>query len=209
MYKAVSVFLLLFASACSTPAIDSKVSAEFAAEGLYPVQNSGFAEAYALPDARLANYRAVDIQVLDVSNVDISNTLIAGTTKRDWAMTPERQAVLQKDWAKATEREFSSYTRTSSGDGVLGIAARLTRMAPGRPTAATLGGEMQPPGSSRDVVEVWVEFRLYDGSDGSLVALIRDNRTMTSISMSRTFPVMMSNMLSSWASLLHTRISGK
>ena len=208
MYKILSLLLIILASACTTPALENEVSEEFADQGLYPVQHSGFAEAFVRRDAGLPGYRAVDIEPLDASAVEIPSTIIAGTLRRDWAMTPERQAALQKDWARAMERVFSSYKQTASGEGVLRISASLTRMAPGRPTVATVGGALQPPGSSRDVVEIWVEFRLFDGSDGSLLAVIRDSRTMTSVAMSRTFPVATANMLASWASLLHTRISG-
>ena len=52
-------------------------------------------------------------------------------------------------------------------------------------------------------------FRLFDGGDDKLLAVIRDNRTMTSVSMSRTSSIGMRQMLDSWAALLHTRISGK
>ena len=201
--------LLSVVTACSTPVMDDKASAEFAAEGLHPVQYSGFAEAYARPDAALASYQKIDIQALDVSNVEIPDTLIAGTLKRDWAMTPQRQAALQQSWQKAMDKAFTGYEKAISGTGVLHVAAKLTRIAPGRPTATTLGGGLQPAGSSRDVLEIWADFRLSDGENGKLLAVIRDNRTITSAAMSRTAPITMTLLLDSWAALLHTRISGK
>jgi hypothetical protein len=203
------VILLGLTTACSAPVIQDKAGGEFAAKGLYPVQYSGFAEAYARPDAGLPGYHKVDIQTLDVSNIDIPDTMIAGTLKRDWEMTPQRQAALQQSWEKAMDKAFSRYERAADGTGVLRIAAKLTRIAPGRPTATTIGGALPQAGASRDVLEIWAEFRLFDGADGKLLAVIRDNRTMSSMAMSRTAPVGMTMMLDSWAALLHTRVSGK
>lgn len=200
--------LLSLLSACSTPVIEEKAGGEFAAQGLYPIKYSGFAEAYGRPDAGLAGYTKVDIQPLGVSDVDIPDTLIAGTLKRDWEMTPQRQAAFQAIWKKAMDKAFSRYEQAPGGAGVLRIDAKLIRMAPGRPTATTIGA-VQSVGTSRDVVEIWAEFRLVDAGNGQLLAVIRDNRTVTSAAMSRTAPITMTLLLDSWAALLHTRVSGK
>ena len=93
--------------------------------------------------------------------------------------------------------------------GVLRIAAQLTRIAPGRPSATTIGGALQPVGSTQDVMEIWAEFRLYDGADERLLAVIRDSRTITTVQLSRTAPVTMRQLFGSWAALLHTRITGR
>jgi hypothetical protein len=209
-YRTVLLLLVLgLATACTTPVMEDKASGEFATQGLYPIRHSGFAEAHARRDAGLAKYREVDIQALDVSEVDIPNTVVAGTLRRDWEMTPQRQAALQQAWAQATGNAFSSYTKAVSGKGVLRIAAKLTRIAPAMATATTVGGALQSPGSSRDAIEISVEFRFYDGGDDSLLAVIRDSRTMTSVAMSRTAPIAMTLMFDSWAALLHTRVSGR
>ena len=194
--------------ACAAPQLKDEVSGEFAAEGLYEVKNSGFAEAYIRRDASLPAYRDVDIAPLDVSNIDIPNTVVQGTTRRDWQMTPERQATLQSVWADAMDRAFATYGRSSDDAGSLRITSQLIRIAPGRPTATTIGGVL-PQASSQDVVEIWAEFRLYKGANGDLLAVIRDNRTLTSFSLSRTAPATIRQLFGSWASLLHTRISGK
>ncbi len=194
--------------ACAAPQLKDEVSGEFAAEGLYKVKNSGFAEAYIRRDASLPAYRDVDIAPLDVSNIDIPNTVVQGTTRRDWQMTPERQATLQSVWADAMDRAFATYGRSSDDAGSLRITSQLIRIAPGRPTATTIGGVL-PQASSQDVVEIWAEFRLYKGAKGDLLAVIRDNRTLTSFSLSRTAPATIRQLFGSWASLLHTRISGK
>ena len=68
---------------------------------------------------------------------------------------------------------------------------------------------MQPVGSTQDVVEISVEFRLLDAADGRLLAVIRDSRTITSVSMSRTAPATVNTLFGSWAALLHTRVTGK
>jgi hypothetical protein len=205
-----TLILLLFALvACTTPEMGDTASGEFAAEGLYPIKHSGFAEAYARRDAGLASYRVVDIEALGVSDIDIPNTAVAATLKRDWQMTSQRQAAMQQTWAAAMAKAFSGYGQAVSGEGVLRIASKLTRIAPGMSTAVTVGGALQPAGSSRDAVQISAEFRLYDGGDGNLLAVIRDSRTVTSVAMSRTSPVTMKLLLESWAALLHTRISGK
>ena len=206
--KYTTILLLLLLAACTTPVMEDKATGEFADQGLYPVRHSGFAEAHARRGSGLASYREVDVQALGVSDIDIPTTAIAGTLRRDWEMTPQRQAALQQSWAQAMDNAFSSYTKAVSGDGVLRIAARLTRVAPGLATAATVGGALRP-GASRDALEIWAEFRLYDGGDGSLLAVIRDSRTVTSVAMSRTTPVTMTLLLESWAALLHTRVSGR
>ncbi len=208
--KTVAVLLLLCLSgACAQPALKDQPSAEFGSAALYPVRSSGFAEAYVRRDARLASYRAVDIAPLDVADVDIPSTLIAGTLRRNWLMTPEREAGLQAMWAEAMDRAFRSYSRGASASGVLRITARLTRIAPGRPTATTIGADLQPMTSSQDVVEVSAEFRLYNAADGGLLGVIRDSRTITAVAMSRTAPVTMTTLFNSWAALLHTRVSGR
>jgi hypothetical protein len=185
------------------------VSTEFAAQELYPVKNSGFAEAFARRDANLARYHSVDISPLGVSDIDIPNTLVAGTLRRDWQMTAERQTALQDAWADAMNKAFAGYLRATDGSGVLRIDSGLTRIAPGRPTATTIGADLLPMGSSQDVVEIWVEFRLYDAGDERLLAVIRDNRTLTAMQISRTAPATVKLLFGSWAALLHTRVSGR
>lgn len=204
---AVVLFGLL--TACSQPTLEAEPSSEFGSADLYPVKSSGFAQAYARRDAALSRYTAVDIRTLDVSSVEIPQTAVAGTLRRDWLMTPEREAALQKTWAEAMSGAFSSYERAGSGKNVLRITAQLTRVAPGRPTATTVGGALHPTGGSQDVVEIWMEFRLYDGGSGQLLAVIRDNRTMTSAMMSRTTPFATVELFRSWAALLHTRVAGR
>jgi hypothetical protein len=195
--------------ACGTPVIEDEPGAEFAADGLFPVKSSGFAEAYVARDAQLSSYRKVNIAVLDTDHIEISQTLVIGTTKRDWTMTPEREKALQQAWAAAMDEAFSAYARAESGPDVLRIAAKMTRIAPARPTSTTVGGELQPFGSSQDVVGISMEFRLYNQDSGALLAVIRDSRTMTSKAMSRTAPVGIQILFGSWAALLHTRIAGK
>jgi len=194
---------------CAEPALKDQLSTEFATQELYPVKNSGFAEAFVRRDASLASYHSVDISPLGVSDIDIPSTLVAGTLRRDWQMTPERQIALQEAWANAMNKAFASYLLATDGPGVLRIDSGLTRIAPGRPTATTIGADLQPMGSSQDVVEIWVEFRLYDASDERLLAVIRDNRTLTSVQLSRTAPATVNLLFGSWAALLHTRVSGK
>ncbi len=206
-----SLFLICIAvlvTACA-PGIEQEASSEFSAEELYPVRGSGFAQAFVRRDAGLASYREVIVEPLGVADIDIPRTAVAGTLRRDWQMTPEKEAGLTAEWGRAMNRAFSGYPRVASGQGVVRIAARLTRIAPGRPTATTIGGELQPPGSTQDAVEISAEFRLYDDANGRLLAVIRDTRSIISVSMSRTAPVTVVKLFGSWAATLHTRISGK
>ena len=201
--------LVSMIAGCSQPTLEAQPSNEFGSADLYPVKSSGFAHAYVRRDAELSRYTAVDIQPLDASSVEIPQTAVAGTLRRDWLMTPQREAALQKTWAEAMKGAFSAYKQAGSGENVLRITAQLTRIAPGRPTATTVGGALEPLGGSQDVVEIWMEFRLYDAGDDQLLAVIRDNRTMTAMAMSRTSPIGVVTMFRSWAALLHTRVSGK
>jgi hypothetical protein len=205
------VFALLASmTACAgPPVVQEQPSSEFSAEGLHPVSSSGFAAAYVRPDAKLSSYRIVNIETLELDNIDVSRIAVAGTLRRNWQMTPEREAALQQVWARAMDRSFSGYQRASSGDNTLRISASMIRVAPGRPTATTVGRDLQPMGSSQDVVEISMEFRLYNQASGELLAVIRDSRTMVSVAMSRTAPVGVETMFNSWAALLHTRVSGR
>ena len=205
-----ALILLLMATACAgPPAVQEQPSAEFAAEGLHPVKSSGFAAAYVRPDAKLPSYRIVNIETLESGNIDVSLTAVAGTLRRNWQMTPEREAALQEVWSRAMDRAFRDYQRAASGENTLRISARMTGVAPGRPTATTVGRDLQPMTSSQDVVEISMEFRLYNQASGELLAVIRDSRTMISVAMSRTAPVGVETMFNSWAALLRTRVSGK
>ena len=91
-------FVLLGAlSACSqVPAIEEAPSTEFAAEGLHPVSASGFTAAYALPGADLPACRKVHIEALELGNIATGTTTVNATLRRDWQMTPEREAALQQ-----------------------------------------------------------------------------------------------------------------
>ncbi|MDH5173585.1 MAG: hypothetical protein OEW92_14285, partial [Gammaproteobacteria bacterium] len=73
------LLVVLGLPACSQPAVKDEVCAGFAAENLYRVQNSGFAEACARRDAALSGYRLIDIEPLGVSHIDIPRTNVPGT----------------------------------------------------------------------------------------------------------------------------------
>lgn len=202
-------FMLCFVTACSQPVLEDKVSAEFASQDLYRVDNTGFTEVFARRNADLSSYKAVAIQALDVSHIEIPTSFVAGTLRRDWEMTPERESALRAAWSDAMQRVFSSYRQANGGPGVLRIAAKLIKIAPGRPTATTIGAGLQPVGSTQDVMEISAEFRLYDADDDRLLAVIRDNRTLTTVAMSRTAPITVTMLFRSWAASLHTSVSGK
>ena len=205
-----TLLLLALLTACAeAPSLKEEKSTEFAAEGLHPVRSSGFASAYVHPDAQLSFYRTVNIETLETGNIDMGTTTVTGTLRRDWMMTPERESALRQVWASAMDRAFSAYARESTGEDTLRITAAITRIAPGNRSATTIGGSLQPMGSSQPVVEIFMEFRLYNQDSGALLAVIRDSRTMISQAMSRTAPAGVQSMFNSWAALLHTRVSGR
>jgi hypothetical protein len=200
----------LVVTGCSqAPTVTPEPAQEFAEQGLHPVSSSGFASAYVLPGANLPAYREIHVAPLELGNIEVPGTAVATTLRRDWQMTDERATGLQSVWDDAMGSAFSAYTRVGMNEPGLRVAAEITRVAPGRPTATTIGGGVQPVGSSQDVVEVFAEFRLYDQAEGELLAVIRDSRTMLSIAMSRTAPAAIRTMFNSWAALLHTRVSGR
>jgi hypothetical protein len=200
---------LVIAGCSQAPTVTPDPAPEFADQGLHPVSSSGFSSAYVRPGANLSGYREIHITPLGVQNIDFPNTVVATTLRRDWQMSDERAAGLQSVWEDAMGRAFSAYTRVDADEPGLRVTAEITRVAPGRPTATTIGGGVQPVGSSQDVVEVFAEFRLYNQADGELLAVIRDSRTMLSIAMSRTAPAAIRTLFNSWAALLHTRVSGR
>ena len=207
-WRLVTALTLILLAACTTPTMQDQPSTEFAPAELYPVTNTGFAEAFVARDARLSGYRRLHVLPLDTAAIDIPQTLVMGTTRGDWLMTPEREQALQQAWAEAMDEAFSSYQRATTGAGVLRIAAKITRIEPGRPTTTTIGGGLAGD-SSRDVVEVSIEIRLYAQDSDALLAVIRDSRTMTAVAMARTAPVGIVEMFRSWTALLHTRITGE
>ena len=205
----VTITLMSALTACGGPSLKEEPSVEFSNEGLHPVRSSGFEEAYARPDANLTSYKVVNIPALRTADVKITSTVVSGTTRRDWQMTPEREANLQQSWADAMNRAFADYEPGTSGDRVLRITAELTRVIPGRSsgTATTAGGQVVM--GSGDTVDIAVEFRLYDQADDDLLAVIRDRRTIASLQWSRAAGVDMVNLFNAWARLLHTRVSGR
>jgi hypothetical protein len=202
-------FLTALNACTQAPTLKDEPSAEFAAEGLHPVKSSGFEAAYVRPNAGLPSYRTVDIDAMDVANVHVTHTTAPGTMRRDWQVTPERETNLQSAWARATDRVFTSYDRTGTGDKVLRIAAALTRLAPGQSSSAVGGIPGSAAGTSSNTVDVSAEFRLYDQGSGDLLAVIRDRRTIASAQWSRSAGADMIGLFNSWAALLHTRVSGE
>ena len=208
--RCAALLLCFVLPACSqAPSIGEAPAGEFAAEGLHPVRNSGFQSAYVLPGADLPSYRVIGIAPLELETLQINATPMTGTLRRDWELTPERAGALAATWDAAMRRAFRDYQLGASGESALRIEAALVSIGRGRPSATTIGGAIQPVGSSEDVVEITGEFRLYDSAEGTLLAVIRDSRTITSVAMSRTVGPSMQRLFGSWAALLHTRVSGR
>ena len=201
-----SLFLL---AACASPELQEQPAPEFAAQGLHEVKGTGFANAYVLPSAQLPSYGQVEFAPLNSAEVEVTSTTVTGTTRRDWQMTPEREAQLAEAWGRATAHAFSDYPRQESESGALQVRAWLTRVSPGRSTntaSATVGSSSSV---NRDVVSVSAEFRIYDGASQRLLAVVRDSQNIASLQWTRAGGADMANLFNSWAALLHTRISGR
>lgn len=208
------VALALITACSSTPEMQDKPSSEFA--GLNKVTGSGFSEAWARPDAGLANYRAISASELKSADAEIvqPGQSLGSRISRDWELTPERQQALSDAWATALDNAAGKQglATDSGGDKVLRIDAAITRIAP----SANFAEEQQAAGRStvytEDSGEASAEFRLYDQSSGELLAVIRDKRRVGSQVWSRSSTVSASadvrNLLNSWATRLMARITG-
>ncbi len=200
-----SVLALL--GACSTPEIKDNVAPEFVAENLHPVRNTGFENAYVLPGADLPGFASVTFLPMTSADVEIPQTTVSGTTRRDWQMTPEKEQKLATAWSEATGRAFADYP--VEGSGALRISAELVRVASRRTASSAGAGAGAGYQSTGDVVEISVEFRISDDDSGQLLAVVRDRRNVASLQWGRAAGVDLVNLFNSWASLLHTRVSGR
>jgi hypothetical protein len=204
-----TIFLLSLSTlivACATPSLEDQPSAEFGDANLYPVNNSGFQQAFVARDAGLASYRSIDAAPLELAGLQMPTTVIRGTQRRDLQMTPERETAFQEEWAKAMDAAFRGYDLGGQAKISLKIEARLIKIEPGLRTAMTIGGTAQP---MADALDISAEFRLSDAGSGRLLAVIRDTRSITAGALSRTAPATLNQLFGSWAALLHTRVSGR
>ncbi|MEP5569666.1 MAG: hypothetical protein ABJN62_17620 [Halioglobus sp.] len=200
---------LMCLTACSTPSIEQEPAEEFAAEGLYKVTGTGFETAYIVPNANLPGYGEIQFEPFTSTNVDVTQTTVTGTNRRDWQMTPERQENLKQAWVNATNHAFRNYPREEGAGQQLRIEAELVRISPGRSMTTSPGSIGSSVSANREVVNVSVEFRLFDAKSKQLLALVRDRQTIGSQQWTRAAGVDMANLLNSWAALLHTRVSGR
>lgn len=203
----VLALVTLLATACN-PSFKDEPDGEFAADGLYPVSYSGFEEAHARRDAALPAYRSVIIEELQLDVTEINQAPVAGTTRRDWQMTPERRQALGQAWDEAMRRAFDDYDQSGSADQALRLSSALTRVrARPRSVTGTLPSGAKAAGSG-DVVEVSMEIRLYDHGGGQLLAVVRDRRDVLLAEWTRANGRDLRNLFNSWASLLAARVSG-
>lgn len=171
------LWLVLLISACAgEPTLDTEPSSEF--PGLFAVSNSGFREAWASPDANLTAYRVIEIGELDSASAEVVQPASSSRIRREWVLTPERQAALARVWREAMTgaAERAGLDAHGAGDQVLVIKSRLTRIAP----RTDVEQVQQTPGVTRvyteDSGEAAIQIRLYDGATGRLLVVIRDKR---------------------------------
>jgi hypothetical protein len=206
------LFLLILPGllwACSSPSFKEDATGEFADQGLYPVSSSGFDEVHAKPGANLPGYSIVNIEPLTLDNTRITTTGGSGTLGRDWQMTPERETQLRTDWAAAMNQAFAGYGQAEDGGKVLRISSELTRVVQGSKSFSSTTSAGAPAIGSTDSADIHIEIRLLDEASGELLAVIRDMRTVPAPQWSRAGGIGMINLFRNWASLLHTRVSGR
>ncbi|GHD06401.1 hypothetical protein GCM10007052_01120 [Halioglobus japonicus] len=202
------VLCALWLAGCATPEVGQEVAPEFASEGLVAVSNSGFNEAYVLPDAGLPGYREVAFDPLDLSRLEVTQTTVTGTTRNQWQLTPEREQALIASWQGAATRAFDDYPR--EGDKArLTLSAALLQVAPGRGVASETAASGAPIYGTSDVVDISAEFRVHDADSGQLLAVIRDRRTIASLQWGRAAGPDLADLFNRWAALMHTRVSGR
>ena len=207
LIQSATLMLVILLAACASPSLEQGVAPEFSEEGLAAVRNSGFQEAFVLPGAQLPGYTQVNFPPMDFSRLEVTQTAVSGTTRSQWQLTPEREAGLRRSWEAATARAFADYPR---GEGeVLRLEASLVQVAPGRGTSSSTSAAGAPIHGTSDVVNVSVEFRIYDTASDRLLAVIRDRRSIASLQWGRAAGADTVNLFNSWAALLHTRVSGR
>lgn len=207
-----SAALALVVSACSvSPALEEQTSTDY--PGLHVVSNSGFREAWARPDANLSRYRVIEIGTLGSADAKIIQPSSSSRIRRDWQLTPEREAALARTWHEAMAGAADKAGLDSGGEGeqVLGITASLTQIAP----SADLQQFEQATGPNRvyteDSGEAAIEMRLYDQASGQLLVVIKDKRRvgprMWGLASTVSASADVRNLFNSWSNQLLSRVT--
>lgn len=200
-------------SACTgTPTLEAEPSVEFA--GLNKVSSSGFREAWARPDAGLAQYQLIQVSGLVSANAEIHQPSSSRRIRKDWELTPTRQQALTQGWSDAMIAAANKHGITTAGDDgkTLRVDAEITRIAP----SADLEQAQTTPGITRvyseDSGEASIEIRLYDQASNTLLVVIKDRRRigaqMWANASTQLAAANMRNLLNTWANQLLLRITG-
>lgn len=203
----------IITTACTgTPTLEQEPSAEFA--GLNKVSNSGFREAWARPDAGLAQYKVIQVSSLLSANAEIRQPSSSKRIRKDWELTPARQQALTRGWSDAMIAAADKHGINIGGDGekILRVDAEITRIAP----SADLEQAQTSPGITRvyteDSGEASIEIRLYDQGSNTLLVVIRDRRRigpqMWANASTQLASANMRNLLNTWSNQLLLRITG-
>jgi hypothetical protein len=203
----------IISTACTgTPTLEDEPSAEFA--GLNKVSSSGFREAWARPNAGLAQYKIIQISNLSSANAEIQQPSSSKRIRKDWELTPERQQALARGWSDAMIAAADKHGINIGGDGekVLRVDAEITRIAP----SADLEQAQASTGITRvyteDSGEASIEIRLYDQGSNTLLVVIRDRRRigaqMWANASTQLAAANMRNLLNTWANQVLLRITG-
>ena len=181
------VFFLL--PACqNSPQVQTGEDAEVIQGNLVRVDHARTKLAYIDPSADFKKYSAILLAPLGVENVEIIQPSYSrrAAGNRNWELTDADKIRLQNDFQNALSKQLSlrgTYPLvTASGDNVLLIAAKLTRIAP---TAPKDDNRSRPAGRSAIVTEgagkISVEVTFSDSETGEVLALAKDTRSGSSL----------------------------
>lgn len=203
----------IISTACTgTPTLEEEPSAEFA--GLNKVSGSGFREAWARPDAGLAQYKVIQISDLLSANAEIQQPSSSKRIRKDWELTPARQQALTRGWSDAMIAAADKHGINTAGDGgkVLRVDAEITRIAPSADLEQTEKASGPNTVYTEDSGEASIEIKLYDQAGNKLLGVVRDRRRigprMWGLASTVKASANMRNLLNTWSNQLLLRITG-
>ncbi len=157
-------------------------------DNLVRVDHTSAELTYVDPTADFSKYTAIVLTPLGVDNVEIiqPSPSIATIGMRNWQLTDADKQRLQEDFRVAMVKQLSEkggyLLVDSAADNVLRISAVLTRIAP---TAPKDDNRSRPPGRGKFFSEgagkLRVEVTFSDAETGSVLALVKDTRSGSSI----------------------------
>jgi hypothetical protein len=177
--------LLTLLGCAGEPTIQTGEGAEVIDGNLNRVDNSRMGLVYVDPNADYARYSRVHILPLDLDNVEIvqpsNSSSMLNRYNREWELTDEDKAALQKAFREVTAREIAKGGAfeivEEGGDDVISLGAMITRIAPTAPKDDNLSrGTGVTRVYSQGGGSISIAIALADGDSGEVLALIKDTR---------------------------------